>query len=68
MLLLDVPFLPDPHYVEFLAELQPALHSVHFSLYIDNIPDGRHRSSLAPAFADLPLPWPDCPSPKNTPY
>ncbi|MDP2003727.1 MAG: hypothetical protein Q8J86_12420 [Desulfurivibrionaceae bacterium] len=53
MLLLDVPFLPDPQYTEFLAEFQPALHSVHFSLFLDTIPDGRHRSGTVPEFGDL---------------
>jgi hypothetical protein len=63
MLLLDVPFLPDPRYTEFLAGFQPALHSVHFSLYLDTVPDGRHRiagspefAALAPALAKLPGP------------
>ena len=63
MLLLDVPFLPDPQYTEFLAEFQPALHSVHFSLFLEHLPDGRHRpgnspefAALAPALAKLPGP------------
>lgn len=53
MLLLDVPFLPDPHYVEFLSDLKDSLYSVHFSLFLDNIPDGRHRPADSPEFADL---------------
>jgi hypothetical protein len=65
MLLLDVPFLPDPHYVDFLSEFQPSLHSVHFSLFLENIPDGRHRSSIAPAFADLPPALARLPGPKK---
>ena len=65
MLLLDVPFLPDPHYVDFLSELQPSLHSVHFSLFLENIPDGRHRSSIAPKFADLAPALARLPGPKK---
>lgn len=65
MLLLDVPFLPDPHYVEFLSELQPSLHSVHFSLFLDNIPDGRHRPSIVPEFADLAPALARLPGPKK---
>jgi len=65
MLLLDVPFLPDPDYVEFLAEFQPSLYSVHFSLFLDNIPDGRHRSSTAPQFADLAAGLTRLPGPKK---
>jgi len=65
MLLLDVPFLPDPDYVEFLAEFQPALHSVHFSLYLDNIPDGRHRIAGSPEFADLAPALARLPGPKK---
>lgn len=65
MLLLDVPFLPDPDYVEFLATFQPALHSVHFSLYLDNIPDGRHRPNIVPAFADLAPALARLPGPKK---
>lgn len=65
MLLLDVPFLPDPDYVEFLAEFQPALHSVHFSLFLDNIPDGRHRPGIVPKFADLAAALTRLPAPKK---
>ncbi|MFA6283429.1 MAG: hypothetical protein WCT30_06525 [Desulfurivibrionaceae bacterium] len=65
MLLLDVPFLPDPQYVEFLAEFQPALHCVHFSLFLDNIPDGRHRSSIAPEFTELAPALAKLPGPKK---
>ncbi|HIJ90462.1 MAG: hypothetical protein OEV89_06805 [Desulfobulbaceae bacterium] len=65
MLLLDVPFLPDPHYVEFLAELQPALHSVHFSLFLDILPDGRHRSGDIPTFAELAAALSRLPTPKK---
>ncbi|MFA7348551.1 MAG: hypothetical protein WCZ86_12395 [Desulfurivibrionaceae bacterium] len=65
MLLLDVPFLPDPHYVDFLSEFQPSLHSVHFSLFLENIPDGRHRSSIAPAFAELSPALARLPGPKK---
>lgn len=53
MLLLDVPFLPDPHYVEFLAALQPSLYSVHFSLSLADVPDGRHRAASPPELAEL---------------
>ncbi|MCX5877198.1 MAG: hypothetical protein NT087_13060 [Deltaproteobacteria bacterium] len=65
MLQLDVPFLPDPHYMEFLADLQPALYSVHFSLYLDNIPDGRHRPGTTPEFADLTASLARLPVPKK---
>ena len=65
MLLLDVPFLPDPDYVEFLAEFQPALYSVHFSLFLDTIPDGRHRSRVGPEFADLAAGLTRLPGPKK---
>lgn len=65
MLLLDVPFLPDPDYVEFLAEFQPALYSVHFSLFLDNIPDGRHRPGTVPKFADLAAGLARLPGPKK---
>ncbi len=64
MLLLDVP-VPDPDYVEFLAEFQPSLYSVHFSLFLDNIPDGRHRSSTVPKFADLAAALTKLPGPKK---
>ena len=65
MLLLDVPFLPDLDYVEFLAEFQPALYSVHFSLFLDTIPDGRHRSSTVPQFGDLAAGLTRLPGPKK---
>ena len=66
MLQLDVPFLPDPHYVEFLADLQPSLHSIHFSLFLDNIPDGRHRPiSGIPEFGDLAAALAQLPTPKK---
>jgi len=65
MLLLDVPFLPDPQYTEFLIEFQPALYSVHFSLFLDNIPDGRHRSSTVPEFASLAPALTKLPGPKK---
>ena len=65
MLLLDVPFLPHPDYVEFLTKLQPSLHSVHFSLFLENIPDGRHRSGIAPEFADLAPALARLPGPKK---
>ncbi len=57
-MLLDVPFIPDPEYAAFLAERQGHLHSVHFSLYAEGVPDGRHRfRNIAPRrMADL-LAW-----------
>lgn len=64
MLLLDVP-VPDPDHVEFLAEFQPALYSVHFSLFLKNIPDGRHRSSTVPEFGDLAAALARLPGPKK---
>jgi len=64
MLLLDVP-VPDPKCVEFLAELQPALYSVHFSPFLDNIPDGRHRITGGPEFADLADSLAKLPGPKK---
>ena len=65
MLLLDIPFLPDPQYTEFLAEFPPALHSVHFSLFLENIPDGRHRPNIAPKLADLAPALAKLPGPKK---
>jgi len=65
MLLLDVPFLPDPRYTEFLAGFQPALHSVHFSLFLDTVPDGRHRSGNSPEFAALAPALARLPGPKK---
>ena len=65
MLLLDVPFLPDPQYTEFLAEFQPALHSVHFSLFLDTVPDGRHRIAGSPEFAELAPALAKLPTPKK---
>ncbi|MHB8149762.1 MAG: hypothetical protein ACYDIB_06330 [Desulfobulbia bacterium] len=65
MLLLDVPFLPDPDYVEFLAGFQPSLYSVHFSLFLKNIPDGRHRSNTVPEFRDLAAALARLPGPKK---
>lgn len=41
MLPLDVPFVPDDHYPEFLAERVDALSSVHFSLYDPALADAR---------------------------
>ena len=65
MLLLDVPFLPDPQYTEFLAGFRPALHSVHFSLFLDTVPDGRHRIAGSPEFADLAPALAKLPTPKK---
>lgn len=65
MLLLDVPFLPDPPYVEFLSEIQGALHSLHFSLFLDGIPDGRHRPAMVPEFNDLTTALTRLPKPKK---
>lgn len=65
MLLLDVPFLPDPHYVEFLSDFKDSLYSVHFSLFLDNIPDGRHRPADCPEFADLTAGLSRLPTPKK---
>lgn len=42
-MLLDVPFIPDPDYAAFLAERRVHLHSLHFSLHAEGVPDGRHR-------------------------
>ncbi len=53
MLPLDVPFLPDPAYVQFLNTQKAALHSVHFSLFLPAIPDGRHRPQAGSGFAAL---------------
>ena len=65
MLLLDVPFLPDPRYTEFLAGLQPSLHSLHFSLFLERLPDGRHRPSDSPEFAALAPALAKLPGPKK---
>ncbi len=49
MLPLDVPFLPDAHYVRFLENLGPHIHAVHFGLYDPALCDARvrlHRLSL----------------------
>lgn len=42
-MLLDAPFIPDPDYVAFLAGRAAGLHSVYFSLFVEGVPDGRHR-------------------------
>lgn len=41
---LDVPYLSDTRYAEFLQEREQALYSVHYSLQQENIPDGRHKT------------------------
>ncbi len=44
---LDVPFIPDEKYLAFLAGRRDWIHSIHFSLYSEVIPDARHRYRLA---------------------
>jgi hypothetical protein len=65
MLLLDVPFLPDPRYVDFLVKRQASLHSVHFSLFLDDIPDGRHRTGFQPTIAEMAEALALLPAPKK---
>ncbi|BDQ37819.1 hypothetical protein SYK_21790 [Pseudodesulfovibrio nedwellii] len=43
MLSLDVPFVPDGDYPDFLARHAASLTSVHFSLYDQRLADSRHR-------------------------
>jgi len=43
MLSLDVPFVPDEDYPDFLAQHAATLTSVHFSLYDQRLADSRHR-------------------------
>ncbi|MEJ2661822.1 MAG: hypothetical protein P8Z73_14010 [Desulfobacteraceae bacterium] len=40
---LDVPFIPDPEYTDFLATLGERIHAVHFSLYDPELSDARIR-------------------------
>lgn len=48
MLKLDVPFTPDPEYVQFLVEKADHLCAVHFSMYQPGLSDARQRlESLA---------------------
>lgn len=62
MLPLNVPFLPEADYVQFLAGLGPRLHAVHFSLYDSALCDARVRmqtmrvETLADALGRLPGP------------
>jgi collagenase-like PrtC family protease len=42
-MMLDVPFLPEKQYVDFLAANRTHLHSVHFSSFSAGAPDARHR-------------------------
>lgn len=44
MLTLDVPFLSDPLLVGLLQRHGDRIHSVHFSLSLPGIADGRHRT------------------------
>lgn len=44
MLPLDVPFVPEGDYPEFLAERRERLSSVHFSLYDTALADARQRT------------------------
>lgn len=46
-MLLDVPFLPDDDYVDFLRERSDRLASVHFSLCDTRVSDARQRTALA---------------------
>jgi hypothetical protein len=40
---LDVPFIPDPEYTDFLSTRGECLHAVHFSLYDPELSDARIR-------------------------
>ncbi len=42
----DVPLIPDPGYLRFLAGHEARLHSVHFSLYSPLAADARHRTGF----------------------
>jgi len=42
---LDVPFLPDSRFVDFLHRHEQSLYSVHFGLLQPDIPDGRHKTA-----------------------
>jgi collagenase-like PrtC family protease len=42
MILLDVPFIPAPDYIAFIKEQCTSLYSIHFSLFLKGVPDGRH--------------------------
>ncbi|MCP4352641.1 MAG: hypothetical protein GY795_44865 [Desulfobacterales bacterium] len=46
MILLDVPFIPDNQYVQFLNSNAEKIYSVHFSLYSDVVPDARYKFRL----------------------
>lgn len=48
MLTLNVPFLPDADYVDFLVDLGPRLHAVHFSLFDAALGDARVRLHEVP--------------------
>ncbi|MGE0085405.1 MAG: hypothetical protein AB7S75_13405 [Desulfococcaceae bacterium] len=43
MLRLDIPFIPDDDYVCFINENRRHIHSLHFSLFREDIPDARHK-------------------------
>lgn len=45
----DLPFLPDEAYLAFLAAHQERIHSLHFSLFDQAIPDARHAAGALPA-------------------
>ncbi|BCS88890.1 hypothetical protein [Pseudodesulfovibrio sediminis] len=45
MLTLDVPFLPDGEYPDFLSRHADRIHSVHFPLFNPNLADSRHRTT-----------------------
>ena len=54
---LDVPFLPDPAYAEFLASVAGDLLSLHFSLHLPGGNDGRTvRESRAIALRETGAP------------
>ncbi len=46
MILLDVPFIPDDQYVQFLNSNAEKIYSIHFSLYSDNVTDARYKFRL----------------------
>ena len=39
----DIPFLPDPEYLQALTRFEPDLATLHFSLHAPGIPDARAR-------------------------
>ncbi|MFZ5775388.1 MAG: hypothetical protein ACOY3Z_07900 [Thermodesulfobacteriota bacterium] len=64
MLSLDVPFLPDADYVNCLRAHGSRISSLHFSLFLEEVADGRHRHDSTP-FAALAAALKQLPGPKK---